>query len=224
MCLPWRAGGLGALEDRAELRAADAGHHPGGAHRARADTDLDDVRACLDEVVHSLGCHHVAGHDRDLGVDGPDGSQRFQHPLLVTVGGVDDQAVHPHRQQLACLARDVTVDADRGGDPQASVAVQGGLVDGGAQRAGAGQDADEVAVVVHGGSEPVPGMGEYVERLAWLHRVLHRGHVGGHRVADLGEPVHAGAVGLGDDADGSALVEHHGGPVGPLRAAGPARH
>ena len=38
----------GALEHRGELRPADAGHHPGGAHRARADADLDDVGAGLD--------------------------------------------------------------------------------------------------------------------------------------------------------------------------------
>ena len=42
----------GALEHRAELRAADAGHHPGRAHGAGPDADLDDVRARLDEVTH----------------------------------------------------------------------------------------------------------------------------------------------------------------------------
>ena len=170
----------------------------------------------LDEVVHALGGDDVARHDRDLRVDGANRRQGFQHPLLVTVGGVDDQAVHAHGQQLARLARDVAVDADRGGNPQASAAVQGGLVEGGPQRPGAGQDADELTVVVHGGGEPVPCRGEYVEGLAGLHRVLQRRHLGGHRVAHAGEAVDAGAVGLGDDADRPPEVEHDGRPVGPL--------
>ena len=49
-CAPSRRASRGAIQDRAELRAADPGHHPGGAHRARADADLDDVGARLDEI------------------------------------------------------------------------------------------------------------------------------------------------------------------------------
>ena len=47
------APGGGALEHRRELRAPDAGHHPRGAHGARADADLDDVRAGRGEVAHA---------------------------------------------------------------------------------------------------------------------------------------------------------------------------
>ena len=60
----------GALEHRGELRAADGGHHPGRAHRARADPDLDDVGAGLDEVAGALRRDDVAGHDRHPGVEG----------------------------------------------------------------------------------------------------------------------------------------------------------
>ena len=46
---------LGALQDSAELRPPDTSHHPSGAHRARPDSDLDDVRAGTDQVVDSVG-------------------------------------------------------------------------------------------------------------------------------------------------------------------------
>ena len=56
-----------ALEHRGELRPADAGHHPGRAHRARPDADLDDVGARLDQLAHALGGHDVAGDDGHRG-------------------------------------------------------------------------------------------------------------------------------------------------------------
>ena len=49
---------------RRELRAADAGHHPGRAHRAGPDADLDDVGAGLDQLARAVGGDDVAGDDR----------------------------------------------------------------------------------------------------------------------------------------------------------------
>ena len=127
-----------------------------------------------------------------LGSTRADGGQRLEHPLLVAVRGVDDEAVDAHRQQPLGLAGDVAVDADRGGDPQPTEVVQRGRVDRRPQRTGAGQDADQLPVVVDRRREPVAGRGEHVERLARLHRVLEGDHVGRHHVADLGEAVDAG--------------------------------
>jgi hypothetical protein len=79
----------------------DPGHHPGGAHRARADADLDDVGAGLDEVADALGGHDVAGDERHPEVLGPDRPQRVEHPLLVAVGGVEHEHVDAGGEQLA---------------------------------------------------------------------------------------------------------------------------
>ena len=48
-----------------------------------------------------------------FGLDGAHGGQRLEHPFLVTVCGVDDEAVDPHLEQPLGLAGDVAVDADR---------------------------------------------------------------------------------------------------------------
>ena len=144
----------------------------------------------------------------------------LEHPLLVAVGGVDDQAVDAGRQQTPGLLGDVAVDADRGRDPQPAVLVEGGAVDRRAQRADPGEDPDQCPVVVHGRGQAVPRGGEHVEGLAWLHRVLERDHVGGHHVRDLGEPVDPEAVGLGDHPDRPAVLEHDGGPMRALGQQG----
>ena len=46
-------GGVGAFDDRRELRIADAGDPAGRAHRAGADADLDDVGAGEDQRLAS---------------------------------------------------------------------------------------------------------------------------------------------------------------------------
>ena len=95
------AGLGGALQHGGELRAADAGHHPGRAHRAGADADLDDVGARLDQVAHALGGHDVAGDDRDARGRAPrTARERVEHRLLVAVRGVDDEHVDAGVEQL----------------------------------------------------------------------------------------------------------------------------
>src|SRR6202012_1828940 len=44
----------GTLEYGRELWPAHAGHHPGGAHRTRTDTDLDDARAGVEQIARAL--------------------------------------------------------------------------------------------------------------------------------------------------------------------------
>ena len=66
---------LGALEHRAELRAADTGAHPGRAHRPRSDTDLDDVGPGFGEIPYPIGGDDVARHDRHGRLDRPDDLQ-----------------------------------------------------------------------------------------------------------------------------------------------------
>lgn len=135
------AGGSGALGDRGELRAADAGHHPRRAHRAGADTDLDDVRARVDEVAGAFGGHDVARHDRHLRRHRTNRLERGDHLFLVPVRGVDDQRVDARGQHRFGLRRDVAVHTDRGGDAQLALCVGGWGVDLRTQRAHRGQDA-----------------------------------------------------------------------------------
>ena len=65
---------LARIHDRGELRHADAGDDPRRADRARADADLDRVRAGIDQRLRGLGGRDVAGDDLD-------GVGQALHPL-----------------------------------------------------------------------------------------------------------------------------------------------
>ena len=64
----------------------------------------------------------------------------------------------PAAASSLALSADVAVDADGRGDAQPAVGVDVGAVDGRAQRALTGEDADQPAVVVHDRGEPVAGV------------------------------------------------------------------
>ncbi len=51
--------------------------------------------------LHAVGGDDVARHDRDAEIELRDGPQRPQHPLLVTVRGVDDEDVDTRRGERA---------------------------------------------------------------------------------------------------------------------------
>jgi hypothetical protein len=195
-----------ALEHRGELGTAHAGHHAGGAHRAGPDADLDDVGARLDQVTHALGGHDVAGHDRHPRTEPPYALQRTDHLLLVPVRGVDDQDVRARREQRLGLLLDVTVHADRDRHPQPPGGVHGGLVERRAQGAGPGQDARQPSLGIDDGGEPVAPAVQGLEGLLGVDGVRERDQIPRHDLAELGEPVDAQAVGLGDHADGAALL------------------
>ena len=56
--------GVGALEERGQLRVPDTRLPTGRADAARPDADLHDVRAAEEELLGHLGGHDVAGGDR----------------------------------------------------------------------------------------------------------------------------------------------------------------
>ena len=66
----------------------------------------------------------------------------------MAVRGVDHQQVDAGLGERAGLGADVAVDADGGGDAQPALVVDGGGVDAGPDRAGAGQHACQRAVGV----------------------------------------------------------------------------
>src|SRR5690606_38457979 len=206
-----------AFQYGGELRPADPGHHPGGAHGAGPDADLDDVGARVDQVAHAGGGDDVAARDGHVRVEGADGPQRGGHLLLVAVRGVDHEAVDAGFEQFLGLGGDVAVDSDGGGDAQPALVVDGGLVEGGAERAGTGEDADQAARLVDDGGQAVAAVVQPVERLARGQPGGQGEQLAGHHLGELGEHVDALAVGLGDHADGPVLpVDDDDGAVGAL--------
>ena len=177
------------------------------------DADLDDVGAGLDQVAGALGGDHVAGHDRHrrVAARGPRAAPRASGP-----GGRARcrRRGSRRRRRAASAALPATspltpTAAAIRSRPAASTA---GRVERGAQRAGAGEHADQPAVVVDDrrerGAAPrrgrrTPPAGRVSAAIVTTSGVI--------TSLDLGEPVDLGAVRLGDDADGPAVLDHdHG--------------
>ena len=114
----------------------------------------------------ALGGDDVARDDRHLRVERADRPQRRRS----SAPGGRARCRRPARRRPASssafgLGRDVAVDADRGGDPQPAVGVERPGVERGAQRAAAGEDADQPAVGVdHRGERGARPSCEPVER------------------------------------------------------------
>ncbi|GAA3029377.1 hypothetical protein GCM10017559_64920 [Streptosporangium longisporum] len=106
------------------------------------------------------------------------------------------------------MAATSPVDADGRGDAEPVRGVDRGPVQGGAQRAGPGQDADQAAVAVHHRGQPVAALVQTVEGLARVEPGGQREQVVGHHLGELRVHVHADAVALGDHA-GRAVVPVH---------------
>ena len=131
----------------------------------------------------------------------------------MAVRGVDHQQVDAGLGERAGLGADVAVDADGGGDAQPALVVDGGCVDAGPDRPGAGQHAGQGAVRVGQHRHVDRRVFEQVEHLAWVGARGRGDEIGYRDVADPGEPVDADAAGLGDQPDRAALEHHDGGAV-----------
>ena len=123
-----RPAGQRRLVDRGDLRRADAGHHPGGADRARPDADLDRVRAGLDQRLRRRPgwrrCRRRRPPEsptsaRSLATIS---STRREWPCAVSTMSTSTPA------STSVIARGVRLlaDADRGADQQPAVGVLGG--------------------------------------------------------------------------------------------------
>ena len=107
---------LDGVDDRGELRHADAGDHAGGADRARADADLDRVGAGLDQRPRALGGRDVAGDDLGVVRQPADLARRPRSTRVgMAVRGVDHHDVDAGGEQrlgaLDALGRPVPVAA-----------------------------------------------------------------------------------------------------------------
>ncbi len=133
---------------RPRTAGADAGHHASRAHGSGPDADLDDVRACGDQISGSLCGDHVACNQRDAEIERLEGGERIDHSLLVTVSRVHDDHVCTGVDECLGLGAHVTVHTDRRSDPECATLVDCGVVDAGTNRAGAGEDAGKSPVFV----------------------------------------------------------------------------
>ena len=168
-------GGRGrALQHRGELRPADAGHHPGGAHRARTDADLDDVGAGVDQIGGAARrrprCRRPpgsGGRSRPRTRPGPATTTASDSiifswwPCAVSTTSTSARAA----SSASRLAGDVAVDADGRADQQVAGRVDRRGVDRRAQHALAGQHAEHPVAVEHRHHVEVPA-GHHVEGVA----------------------------------------------------------
>ncbi len=100
----------------------------------------------FDQIAGALGGDHIARRQRQTQVERRDRLDRVDHLVLVAVCGVDHEHVDAGLGEGGGLRRDVSVDADRRGDPQPAGRVDSGRVDACADGAGSGQDAGQRAV------------------------------------------------------------------------------
>ena len=206
-----------ALDDRRELRAADARHHARRAHGSRADTDLDDVGAGFDELSRGLDGHDVAGDDRNVTGHGPDRFDGAQRAGLMTVSGVDHEDVDAELDERLGLRLGVGVDADGDGDHQPPVGVECRSIGDRAQRAVAGHQADEAAVAVDDRLHRAPVRRQQLEGAAGVRAVGHRDELPRHDGVQLGEAVEARRVGLREHAERPvAVIDDDHGAMRPL--------
>ena len=79
--------------DGGNLRHADTGDDARRADRARADADLDGVRAVVGQCLRAVGGRHVAADHLHAGVALLDGGHAIEHALRMAVRRVDDDHV-----------------------------------------------------------------------------------------------------------------------------------
>ena len=158
------ASGERSLVDSRELRSPHGGHHARRAHRPRSDTDLDDVCTGRNQVVDAGAGDHVARHERNTEIESRHCSQRRQHPLLMSVRGIEDENIDTRGHERSSLARDVPVDSHGCRDDQATVSVNGGPVQRRAQGTPTRERADDLSVV-HDADDLGVGGDDHVERV-----------------------------------------------------------
>src|SRR5690606_39556466 len=90
-----------------------------GADRPRADADLDAVSPGVDQRTRGIGSGDVAADHLDLREALLDPAHAVEHTLRMTVGGVDDDHVHPGFGQQLGTFLGAGADADRRGHAQA---------------------------------------------------------------------------------------------------------
>ena len=210
------AGGRSALQDGRELRAAHASLHAGGAHRARAHTDLDNVRAGRGQLAHAFGRHDIACGNGKPQVQSLDFAQCPEHAVLVPVRGIDDQHISTGLRQGAGAAFHIAVNTHRSTNVQAALLVDARPIHLRPHRTLPREDAGQGAVWIHHRRQLAGGLAQFGKGLLRVYAHRQRDQVGGHQLADGGEVILSAQVLRRDDADRHVSLDHDGGTMGAL--------
>ena len=165
-----------------------------------------------------VGGHHVARDHRHRGARSP--APRAARAIIFSwwpcAVSTTSRSTPASSSSLA-LARDVAVDAERGGDPQPAARRRwrAGRGSRAARRCGSGCRRSGRPSSTTGASRCRPSCSSSNARSGSVPGGQ-REQLGGHHLAQLGEPVDAVAVGLGDHADRAAVLDHDHGAVRPL--------
>ena len=202
------------IDQRRQLRHADAGDDAGGADRARPDADLDGIGARVDQGARPLGRGDIAGDDLADVAEALDRGDGGDHALGMAMGGVDDDDVDLGLQQRLGALQPLGPDAGGRGDAQAALLVLAGIgeflrlldiLD--------GDEPDAAIGLVHHQQLLDPVLMQQALGLVAADVVRHRDQpVLGHQLAD-GLALVAGEadVAVGEDADQlAAAALHHG--------------
>ena len=115
-----------ALDERLQLRHAEARRHPRRAAAAGPDADLDAVGSALEQKPRALGGGDVAGDHLDLAEPLAELAHGPLHHDRVAVSDVDDEDVHAGSHELGRALQIVARGADRGADAQPALLVARG--------------------------------------------------------------------------------------------------
>src|SRR3989344_2574311 len=118
--------GLGDVGDGADLRHAHTGDDTRGADRARADTDLDRIRARFGQGLGGSTGGDVAADHLDFREILFDPANAVDHALGVTVGGVDHHHAHTGSNQGCSAITGVFTGADCRADAQTTLVILAG--------------------------------------------------------------------------------------------------
>ena len=116
----------GDIGDRGDLRHADAGDDARGADRARADADLDRVRARIDQRARASAVTMLPAITCVVGPARLDALDGVEHAARVAVRGVDHHHVDAGLAQRRDAVERVGRGADRGADAQPAALVLAG--------------------------------------------------------------------------------------------------
>src|SRR5438270_3761260 len=114
------------VDDRGELRDADPRHHAGRADRPRTDADLDRIGAGLDQGPRTLRRRDIAGDYLGIVREPANLAQGAQHPVGMTVCGIDNQNVETGCEQRFGALDALAAGAGRRSDPETAMLILAG--------------------------------------------------------------------------------------------------
>ena len=115
-----------ALDERLQLRHAEARRHARRAAAAGPDADLDAVGAALEQEARALGGRDVAGDQLDVAEALAELAHRPLHDHRMAVRDVDDEHVDAGAHELGGALEIVAGRADGRADPQPALLVARG--------------------------------------------------------------------------------------------------